>query len=147
MILCDTSAIAKLYVPEYESHAVRRLLENEDEVCVSALARPELMGVFHRRLHERKWTQADFHAAVRQFSQDDTGGFWTWLPLSQEILRPPLEPMPHFPTSSSFARPTASTWSQHSAIISLKSIPTTVTNWRRLPPLASKPSSPDSVDP
>jgi predicted nucleic acid-binding protein len=81
MILCDTSAVAKLYVPERESPAIRRLLEAEDEVCLSELARPELMGVFHRRLREKKWTRANFLAAVRQFTHDDMGGFWTWLPL------------------------------------------------------------------
>ncbi len=86
MILCDTSAVAKLYVPERESGAVRRLLEAEDEVCLSELARPELMGVFHRRLRERKWTRRDFLAAVRQFSHDDLGGFWTWLPLDTLII-------------------------------------------------------------
>jgi hypothetical protein len=77
MILCDTSAVAKLYVPERESAAIRRLLEAEDEVCLSELARLELMGVFHRRLREKKWTRANFLAAVRQFTHDDIGGFWT----------------------------------------------------------------------
>jgi predicted nucleic acid-binding protein len=86
MIFCDTSAVAKLYVPERESAAVRRLLETEDEVCVSELVRVELMGVFHRRLREGKWTRADFLAAVRQFSRDDLGGFWTWLPLDATIV-------------------------------------------------------------
>jgi uncharacterized protein with PIN domain len=56
MIFCDTFTIAKLYVPEPESTVVRRRLEAEDEVCVSELARLELMGVFHRRLREGKWT-------------------------------------------------------------------------------------------
>jgi predicted nucleic acid-binding protein len=86
MILCDTSAVAKLYVPERESTAIRRRLEAEDEVCLSELARPELMGVFHRRLREKKWTRAHFLAAVRQFNHDDIGGFWTWLPLDQSIV-------------------------------------------------------------
>jgi predicted nucleic acid-binding protein len=85
MILCDTSAAAKLYVPERESAAVRRRLEAEDEVCLSELARPELLGVFHRRLREKKWTRREFLAAVRQFSHDDIGGFWTWLPLDRSI--------------------------------------------------------------
>ena len=85
MIFCDTSAVAKLYVPERESVAIRRLLESEDEVCVSELMRPELMGVFHRRLREGKWTRADFFAAVRQFERDDLSGFWTWLPLQNII--------------------------------------------------------------
>jgi predicted nucleic acid-binding protein len=81
MIFCDSSTVAKLYVPEAESAAVRQRLEAEDEVCVSELVRTELMAVFHRRLREGKWTRADFLAAVRQFSNDDIGGFWTWLPL------------------------------------------------------------------
>ena len=86
MIFCDTSFAAKLYVPEKESAVVRKLLETEDEVCLSELARPELMGVFHRRLRERKWPRADFLAAIRQFSHDDIGGFWTWLPLTGPIM-------------------------------------------------------------
>jgi predicted nucleic acid-binding protein len=85
MIFCDTSTVAKLYVPERESSTVRRILEAEDAVCVSELLRAELLGVFHRRLRERKWTRADFDAAARQFSRDDIGGFWTWLPLDSGI--------------------------------------------------------------
>jgi len=72
MILCDTSVIAKLYVQEHESPAVRRLFESADTVALSELARPELMSVFL--------------AAVRQFTQDDVGNFWTWLPLDKTIL-------------------------------------------------------------
>jgi len=86
MILCDTSAAAKLYVPERESAAVLCLFEGEDEVCLSELARLELMGVFHRRFREGKWTQTDFLAAIRQFSNDDISGFWTWLPLDKPII-------------------------------------------------------------
>lgn len=85
MIFCDTSTIAKLYVPERESRSVRRLLEVEDEVCVSELVRPELMGVFHRRLREGKWSRREFLAAIRQFSHDDIGSFWTWLPIDSLI--------------------------------------------------------------
>ena len=85
MIFCDTSAVAKFYVPERESSLVCKRLEAEDEVCLSELARPELMGVFHRRLREGKWTRGEFLAAVRQFSHDDIGGFWTWLPLDRLI--------------------------------------------------------------
>jgi predicted nucleic acid-binding protein len=86
MIFCDTSAAAKLYVPERESAAMRKLAEREDEVYVSDLVRAELMGVFHRRLREGKWSRADFHTAVRQFSHDDIAGFWTWLPLDRPIV-------------------------------------------------------------
>jgi predicted nucleic acid-binding protein len=86
MIFCDTSAAAKLYVPERESAAVRRLLEAEDEVCLSELARVELAAVFHRRLREGRWSRNDYLTATRQFSLDEIGGFWTWLRLDREIV-------------------------------------------------------------
>lgn len=86
MIFCDTSAVAKLYVPEKESPAMRALLEAEDQVLVSELVRVELMGVFHRQLREKKWTREQFMTAVRQFTNDDLGGFWTWLSLDSTIV-------------------------------------------------------------
>ncbi|WP_404423044.1 type II toxin-antitoxin system VapC family toxin [Nibricoccus sp. IMCC34717] len=86
MIFCDTSALAKFYVPELESPAVRRGLEGEDEVYASALAKVELLGVFHRRWREGKWTQSDFNLCVRQFQKDDLSGFWRWVPLDDRIV-------------------------------------------------------------
>jgi len=88
MIFCDTSYAAKLYVPEAESAAVRAHLEGyAGEVCLSELARAELLGVFHRRLRENRWTHAEFSAAARQFQQDDLAVFWTWLPLDGVITQ------------------------------------------------------------
>lgn len=85
MIFCDTSTAAKLYVREAETEAVRQRLEAEDLVYASELVRVELMAVFHRRWREGKWSHADCTAAVRQFSADDLGGFWSWLPLDGAI--------------------------------------------------------------
>ena len=88
MIFCDTSYAAKLYVPEAESVTVRNHLETHPgRVCLSELARAELMAVFHRRMREGCWGQAEFSVAARQFQQDDMSGFWTWLPLDQPIIR------------------------------------------------------------
>jgi predicted nucleic acid-binding protein len=86
MIFCDTSAIAKLYVVEKESLALRARLEAEDQVVLSELARTELMSVFHRQLREKRWTRDQFQVALRQFANDDIGGFWTWLPLDTAII-------------------------------------------------------------
>lgn len=86
MLFCDTSTLAKYYVPETDSAAVRARLDDEDHVAFSELARAELMGVFHRRLRERKWTSDEFLTVVRQFSKDDMGGYWTWLPLDGSIV-------------------------------------------------------------
>jgi len=86
MLFCDTSTLAKYYVPEADSAVVRTELDNADDVALSELARAELMGVFHRRLRERKWTHGDFSAAVRQFNKDDIGAHWVWLPLDSVIV-------------------------------------------------------------
>jgi predicted nucleic acid-binding protein len=86
MIFCDTSAAAKLYLPEPDSPPMRAKLEAEDQVFVSELARIELMSVFHRQWRQRLWTPAQFLAAVRQFTNDDVGGFWTWLELDSALI-------------------------------------------------------------
>ena len=85
-MIADTSAVAKLYVPEAESAAVRTLFDGAEAVAVSELVRVELMAAFHRRLREGRWGRAEFQAAVRQFQQDDLGGLWIWLPLDSAIL-------------------------------------------------------------
>ncbi|WP_043587116.1 type II toxin-antitoxin system VapC family toxin [Geminisphaera colitermitum] len=85
MAFCDTSTLAKYYVPETESGAVRAHLDAQPSVFASELARTELMAVFHRRLREKKWSRDDFQAAVRQFTHDDIGGYWTWFPLDGGI--------------------------------------------------------------
>jgi predicted nucleic acid-binding protein len=86
MIFCDTSYAAKLYLAEPGSAAVQPVLETEDEVCLSELARIELMAVFHRRLREGTLARPDFETVVRQFNRDDIGGCWTWLPLEAAIV-------------------------------------------------------------
>jgi predicted nucleic acid-binding protein len=86
MIFCDTSAIAKFYVTEKESTAIRTLLEAEDQVFISELVRAELMSVFHRQMRDKKWTREKFMTAVSQFTNDDISGFWTWLPLDSTII-------------------------------------------------------------
>lgn len=86
MIFCDTSTLAKYYAPEADSPAVVAHLDAEDGVALSQWAKAELMGVFHRKVREKQWTQRDFHTVVRQFQQDDAGGYWNWLPLDDEMV-------------------------------------------------------------
>jgi predicted nucleic acid-binding protein len=86
MLFCDTSTLAKYYVSELESDAVRAHLDAEDQVLLSELARAEILGVFHRRLRERRWDREEFMTVVRQFSTDEGGGYWTWVPLDGGIV-------------------------------------------------------------
>ena len=91
MLFCDTSTLAKYYVAEIESAAVRSRLDAEQQVLASQLARAELMAVFHRRLRERTWSRKEFDAVVRQFSNDDISGYWSWLPLDAVIIEQALK--------------------------------------------------------
>jgi len=86
MIFCDTSMLAKYYVPEKESIGVQEHFSREDQVMLSGLARVELMSVFHRRLREKKWNRKEFSDVVQQFTHDDVNGYWIWLPLEEGIL-------------------------------------------------------------
>jgi uncharacterized protein len=86
MLFCDTSTLAKYYVVEQESVAVRALLDSEDEVFASELVRPELMATFHRRWREGKWSRDQFLTVARQFSHDDQDDYWSWIPLDVEIV-------------------------------------------------------------
>ncbi len=86
MIFCDTSTLAKYYVSEPDSPAVRKRLDAESGVMLSDLARAELMGLFHRRLRERRWNRQAFDATVRQFQQDGRCGFWSWATLDSKTI-------------------------------------------------------------
>jgi predicted nucleic acid-binding protein len=86
MIFCDTSALAKYYLHENESRAVRSRLDSEDAVIASELAHTELMSVFHRRMRERKWTAEQFQRAASQLGRDNVARYWTWSPVSSSII-------------------------------------------------------------
>lgn len=87
MLFCDTSTLAKYYVPEKETEAVIRRLDAADRVVLSELAKTELMAVFHRRLREGNWNQDEFAAAIRQFQHDDAGLLWDWMPIEATITQ------------------------------------------------------------
>jgi len=88
MLFCDTSTLAKYYVQEPESDAVRARLDAEDQVLLSELARAELVAVFHRQLRERNWSRHDFATVLRQLSTDEAVGYWTWVPLDSSVVEP-----------------------------------------------------------
>jgi predicted nucleic acid-binding protein len=84
MIFCDTSTLAKYYVPEPETAVVQARLDGASAVWASELARTELFAVFHRRLREGKWSKSTFRTVVRQFQLDDGASLWRWTPISVE---------------------------------------------------------------
>lgn len=85
MIYFDAAYLAKFYLDEPETEAVRARAAKESEVGCCALGRIEVVSVFHRKLREKSRTKAEFRALIDQFSADCAAGLWTWFPLTAAI--------------------------------------------------------------
>ena len=87
MIYFDSSYIAKFYLDEPDSNAVRVRAEAEGEVCCSVLGRAEVVSVFHRKWREKTRTKPEFSILLDQFEADCVADLWTWLPSSSAVVR------------------------------------------------------------
>ena len=81
----DSSYIAKFYLDEPESDAVRRLAESLGHVRCSVIGQIEVPAVFHRKLREGAFDAAAFREVRGQFDEDCDQGLWTWLPLTSTL--------------------------------------------------------------
>ncbi len=82
----DSAYIAKFYLNEPESDAVRRLAESLGRVHCCALGRVEVAGVFHRKWREGAFTERVFREVSAQFVDDCAAGLWTWLSVSDALI-------------------------------------------------------------
>lgn len=82
----DSAYIAKFYVDESDSAAVRRLAESLGRVHCCAFGRVEVASVFRRKWREGAFSEQAFRAVSAQFADDCSGGLWTWLPLTESLL-------------------------------------------------------------
>ncbi|HEU0007857.1 MAG TPA: type II toxin-antitoxin system VapC family toxin [Terriglobia bacterium] len=82
----DSAYIAKFYVDEPESDAVRRLAETLGRVHCCALGRIEVAGVFHRKWREGAFTEREFREVSAQFSDDCGAGLWTWFSVTDGLI-------------------------------------------------------------
>jgi predicted nucleic acid-binding protein len=82
----DSGYIAKFYVDERESAAVRHLAESLGEVHCSALGRVEVSTALHRKLREGALDPAAFREVIGQFEHDCAHGLWTWIPVTSAVL-------------------------------------------------------------
>ncbi len=78
----DSSYIAKFYLDEPESDAVRRLAESLGQVRCVVIGQVEVAAVFHRKFREGAFDTAALREITAQFDDDCGQGLWTWLPLT-----------------------------------------------------------------
>ena len=82
----DSAYIAKFYVNEPESDAVRQLAESLGRVHCCALGRIEVTSVFHRKWREGIFTEGEFREVTAQFADDCVAGLWTWLSVTDSLI-------------------------------------------------------------
>ncbi len=81
----DSSYIAKFYLDEPESEAVRQLAESLGQVRCALIGQIEVAAVFHRKLREGAFDAGTFREVMAQFDDDCGAGLWTWLPLTPAL--------------------------------------------------------------
>ena len=81
----DSSYIAKFYLDEPESEAVRRLAESLGHVRCAVIGQIEVAAVFHRKFRESAFDARAFREVLAQFDDDCGQGLWTWLPVTSAL--------------------------------------------------------------
>ena len=95
----DSGYIAKFYLDEPDSSAVRRLAESLGEVHCAALGRAEVSTALHRKLREGVFDEAAFREVLAQFEGDCASGLWTWIPVTIQVLAATVATIRHVPKS------------------------------------------------
>ena len=81
----DSAYIAKFYLDEPESEAVRRLAESLGQVHCAVIGQIEVAAAFHRKFREGAFDAGAFREVMAQFDDDCGQGLWTWLPLTTAL--------------------------------------------------------------
>ena len=81
----DSAYIAKFYLDEPESEAVRGLAESLGQVRCAAIGQIEVATAFHRKFREGAFDGGAFREVMAQFDDDCGQGLWTWLPLTTAL--------------------------------------------------------------
>jgi len=83
----DSAYIAKFYVNESDSAAVRALIMRAGSLVSSAWSLGEVSGVFHRHMREGALTAAQCHELAAAFLKHADAGIWNLIPVGEPLLR------------------------------------------------------------
>jgi hypothetical protein len=86
-VYLDTSALAKLYVPEAWSDALEKALLGRRDVLVSDLAVTELTSALARRMREGDLSRADGRRMYQRVLRDVTSGEFRRVELTANVHR------------------------------------------------------------
>jgi predicted nucleic acid-binding protein len=96
----DSAYIAKFYLDEPDSAAVRELAESLGHVRCAVFGQIEVAAVFHRKFRERAFDASAHREVMAQFDDDCGQGLWTWLPVTAALAARAAGAFPHLPRST-----------------------------------------------
>jgi predicted nucleic acid-binding protein len=83
----DSAYIAKVYVNEADSPAVRAAVQQATSVITSAWAVCEVQCVFHRHLREGSISPQQCQRLAQVFLENIRDSVWTLVPVTESLLR------------------------------------------------------------
>lgn len=83
----DSAYVAKYYVNEPDSLAVRKLVRKAQEVRTSAWALIEVICVFHRHVREGSLTAKQGRELIDLFRRHTDDGIWGLVPVTPALLQ------------------------------------------------------------
>src|ERR1044071_5139451 len=83
----DSAYIAKFYVNEPDSSAVRAAIRQGGELVSSMWALGEVACAFHHHMREGSLTQKQFQELLDAFREHVDQGLWTLLPVTEGVMR------------------------------------------------------------
>jgi predicted nucleic acid-binding protein len=83
----DSAYLAKFYVNERDSEAVRKLIRGDAPRISSAWALNAVTCVFHRHMREGSLNEVEFRELFDAFIKHIDGGVWTLIPATERLLR------------------------------------------------------------
>ena len=82
----DSAYVAKFYLNEPDSSAVREAMRRADSLVTSAWSVAEVTCAFHRHFREGTLAAAQFQRVVQAFREHTDIGFWTLIPVTGAVL-------------------------------------------------------------
>ena len=94
----DSAYLAKYYVTEPDSLAVRKLIAEASEICSSTWAKIEVVSVFQRQIREKWLSPSEGRELIDLFRSHVEADVWDLRPVTDALLNKTITFIPGLPS-------------------------------------------------